>query len=99
MQFPFITYGMVLYKRQYTDKHKHSANVYMRASLENFGLFTFLNCYFLEYFVGTSDTLSVQMTCLLSYMYRQISKCTDKFSSVPTKLRKSYANARPCKHV
>ena len=27
MQFPFITYGMVLYKRQYTDKHKHWANV------------------------------------------------------------------------
>ena len=40
-------------------------------------------------FVGTSDTLSVQMTCLSAYMYRQISKCTDKFSNVPTKLRKS----------
>ena len=50
----------------------------MRASLENFGIFTFLNCYFFQYFVGTSDTLSVQMTCLSAYMYRQISKCTDK---------------------
>ena len=30
------------------------------------------------HFVGTSDTLSVQMTCLSAYMYRQISKCTDK---------------------
>ena len=25
----------------------------MRASLENFGIFTFLNCYFFQYFVGT----------------------------------------------
>ena len=54
----------------------------MRASgaseLRNFGIFTFLNCYFFQYFVGTSDTLSVQMTCLSAYMYRQISKCTDK---------------------
>ena len=49
-----------------------------RASLENFGIFTFLNCYFFQYFVGTSDTLSVQLTCLSAYMYRQISKCTDK---------------------
>ena len=51
----------------------------MRASLENVGIFTFLNCYFFQYFVGTSDTLSVQMTCLSAYvMYRQISKSTDK---------------------
>ena len=50
----------------------------MRASLENFGIFTFLICYFFQYFVGTSDTLSVQMTCLSAHMYRQISKCTDK---------------------
>ena len=50
----------------------------MRASLENFGIFTFLNCYFFRYFFGTSDALSVQMTCLSAYMYRQISKCTDK---------------------
>ena len=37
-----------------------------------------LKCYFFQYFVGTSDTLSVQMTCLSANMYRQISKCTDK---------------------
>ena len=49
-----------------------------RASLENFGIFTFLICYFFQYFVGTSDTLSVQITCLSAHMYRQISKCTDK---------------------
>ena len=30
----------------------------MRASLEIFNIFTFLNCYFLLYSVGTSDTLS-----------------------------------------
>ena len=59
------------------------------SSLENFGIFTFLICYFFQYFVGTSDTLSVQMTCLSAHMYRQISKCTDKFPSVPTKIRKS----------
>ena len=56
----------------------------MRASgaseLRKFGIFTFLNCYFFQYFVGiyTSDTLSVQMTCLSAYMYRHNSKCTDK---------------------
>ena len=59
-----------------------------RASLENFGIFTFLNCYFFRYFVGTLDALSVQMTCLSAYMYRQISQCTDKFPNVPTKVRK-----------
>ena len=46
----------------------------MRASeLRNVGIFTFLNCYFFQYFVGRADTLSVQMTCLSAYMYRQIS--------------------------
>ena len=54
----------------------------MRASgtseLRKIWHFTFLNCYFFQYFVGTSDTLSVQMTYLSVYMYRQISKCTDK---------------------
>ena len=59
----------------------------MRASLENFGISTFLNCYFFRYFVGTSDALSVQSTCLSAYMYRQISQCTDKFPNVPTKVR------------
>ena len=47
---------------------------------ENLYIFTFLNCYFFQYFVDTSDTLSVQMTCLsrLTCLYLQISKCTDK---------------------
>ena len=40
--------------------------------------FHILKLLFFQYFVGTSDTLSVQMTCLSVYMYRQISKCTDK---------------------
>ena len=48
--------------------------MYMRASLENFRIFTFKNCYFFQYFVGTSDTLSVQMTCLSAHMNRQIQK-------------------------
>ena len=66
-----------------TDKTLTSRNC---MCLENFGIFTFLNCYFFQYFVGTSDTctLSVQMTCLSAYMYRQISQCTDKFPNVPT---------------
>ena len=37
-------------------------------------------CCFFQYFVGTSETLSVQMTYLSAYMYRQISKYTDKNS-------------------
>ena len=78
----YLWYGVV-YKRQYTDKTLTSRrkSMYLRASLEKFRIFTFQNCYiFLSiYFVGTSDTLSVQMTlCLSAYMYRQISKCTDK---------------------
>ena len=51
--------------------------MFMRASraseLEHFG-----NLHFFQYFVGTSDILSVQMICLSANMYRQISKCTDK---------------------
>ena len=27
------------------------------------------NCYFFQYFVGNSDTLSVQITCLSAYMH------------------------------
>ena len=56
--------------------------MFMRArgasELENFGIFTFQKCYFFQYFVGTSDILSVQLICLSANMYRQISKCTDK---------------------
>ena len=48
-----------------------------RARLENVVIFTILNCYFFQYFVGTTDTLSVQMACLSAYMYRQISKYTN----------------------
>ena len=82
----------------------------MRASLENFGIFTFLNCYFFQYFVGTSDTLSVQMTCLSAYMYRQICKCTNKSPNrhywgaiappppVPPPPPSGYANGDPYIH-
>ena len=51
------------------------------SELRNFSHFHILKLlYFFQYFVGTSDALSVQneMTCLSAYMYRQISKCTDK---------------------
>ena len=38
----------------------------MRASeLRKFWHFTFLNCYFFQYFVGTSDTLLVQNDMLV----------------------------------
>ena len=61
--------------------------VYMLASgaseLRKFSNFAFQNCYFFQYFVGTSDTSSVQMTCLPVYT------CTGKFPNIPTKLRKS----------
>ena len=89
MQFPFITHGMVLYINDISTKTLTLRKcMCMRASLEIFGIFTFLNCYFFRYFVGTSDALSVEMTCLSAYMYRQISKSTDKFPNVPTKVRK-----------
>ena len=79
----FSIYGMVLYINdvQYTGKTLTVEKMYTcvgeraeRASLENFGIFTFLNCHFFQYFVGTSHTLSVQMTCLSAYMYRQKSE-------------------------
>ena len=92
VSFYYSWYGAI-YKRQYTEKTLTLRNVCAcerakRASLENFGIFTFLNCYFFRYFVGTSDALSVQIACLSAYMYRQIYQCTDKFPNVPTKVRK-----------
>ena len=90
MQFPFITYGIVLYINDSIPTNTIIEQMYVYASeLRKCWHFTFLNWYFFQYFVGTSDTLSVQMTCLLAYMYQQISKSTNKFSNVPTKLRKS----------
>ena len=44
MQFPFITYGMVLSNRQYADKTlilRKSMYIYMRTSLEFFCILTF----------------------------------------------------------
>ena len=92
VSFYYSWYGAI-YKRQYTDKTLTLRKcMCMRASeaseLRKFRYFTFLNCYFFRYFVGTSDALSVQMTCLSAYMYRQIYQCTDKFPNVPTKVRK-----------
>ena len=54
MQFNFITYRMELYTN---DNIPINTNIEqcmcMRASLENFGICTFLNCYFFQYFVVT----------------------------------------------
>ena len=68
------------YKRQNADKTLvNIEKIYVYASeLITFLHFTFKNCYFFQYFIGISETLSVQMTYLAAYMYRQISKCTDK---------------------
>ena len=56
VSFYYLWYGAI-YKRQYTNKHvtlnKCMCIRSLRARLENFGIFTFLNCYFFQYFVGT----------------------------------------------
>ena len=58
MQFYVIIYGMELY-RQYADKHVTLNNIVCvrasgaSASLDNCGIFTFLNCCFFQYVVGT----------------------------------------------
>ena len=78
VSFHYLWYGTI-YKRQYADKTLTlGKSMYMRASLEKNCIFTFKNCSFFQYFVGTSETLSVQMTYFSAYMYRQISKCIDK---------------------
>ena len=49
--------------------------IYYASELRNFRIFTFtLKLLFFQYFVGTSDVLSVQMTCLSAYRYRQNSE-------------------------
>ena len=72
VSFYYLRY--VLYINDIIPTNTNIEEMYVceRASLENFGIFTFLNCYFFQYFVGTSDTLSVQMwmTCLSVYMCR-----------------------------
>ena len=105
MQFPFITYMVwhSLWHYNINDGMPANTNIeknlYMRASLENFCIFTFKNCYFFQYFVGTLGTLSVQTTYLSAYMYRQISKCTDKTPKThyggggPPPSRSGYASA------
>ena len=72
-------------KRQYTEKNTNIEKFYVYASeLRKFSHFYILKLLFLSiFFVGTSDTLSVQMTCLSAYMYRQISKCTHKTLKKP----------------
>ena len=58
MQFPFITYGMALY-RQYNDKILTLRKIYEYASeLRKCSHFHILKLLFPSYSVGTSDTLS-----------------------------------------
>ena len=72
------------YKQQYTNKTLTLRKKYVYASERAYNFFAFShykskNCYFFQYFVGTSDTLSVQINaCLLT--------CTSKFPNAPTKL-------------
>ena len=58
MQFHFITYGMELYTNDSIPRNTNMSSVCVceraeRASLENFGIFTFLNYYLFQYFVVT----------------------------------------------
>ena len=82
MQFHFITVWHTINDNIiYADKTLtlRKFMYIMRASraseLENLCIFTFKGCYFFQYFVGTSETLSVQITYSSAYTYRQISKC------------------------
>ena len=68
----YLWYGVV-YERQYTDITLTLLNsMYMRSNgaseLRKCSHFYMLKLLFLSIFVGTSDTLSLQMTCLSSYM-------------------------------
>ena len=86
MQFPFITYGMALltaigiYQQNTIPLHtQKSMNMRESGAIELRNFFTIShssNCYLFQYCVGTSDTLSVQTTCLSDYMYRQNSERT-----------------------
>ena len=61
------------------------------ASLENFGLFAFLNCYFVQYFVGTNDMLVGLHVPTNFLIYRQtltLSKCMCMRASGASELRK-----------
>ena len=79
MQFPLITYELWVYTDKTLTLRKF---MYMRASgaseLRKFSHFYILKLLFPSIFCWYTDTLSVQMSCLSAYMYRQMSKCTDK---------------------
>ena len=104
MQFPFITYGMVLYKRQYNRQTQTlSKCMCMRASgaseLRKFWPFYILKLLFLSIFcrytsntlIGTNDMLVGLQVPTNVQMYRQ------SYSNVPTKLCKSIiGGGGPC---
>ena len=59
-----------------------------RASLENFHIFIFQTCYFLQYYVGTSDTMSqkhihFQVSNNINYAYIYIHNIINAFSFYP----------------
>ena len=88
MEFPFIILMVWWYKRQYTDKTLSLRKCMCMRASEASELRKFRYFYILKLlFISTSDALSVQMTCLSAYMYRQISQCTDRFPNVPTKVQ------------
>ena len=84
-----------IYKRQYTDKTLTLRKcMCMRASeaseLRKFWYFYILKLLFLSIFCRyTSDTLSVQMTCLSAYMYRQIPNVPTNFQMYRQKSEKA----------
>ena len=72
---PLFSHMVWRYKRQYRTKHWHWENLWINyasergaSELGNFSHFHILNCYFLQYSVGTSDTLSQK------HIYFQVSK-------------------------
>ena len=50
-KFPFITYGMELYINR--DSIPTNTNIEQNVCVSLDCIFTFLNCYFFQYFVGT----------------------------------------------
>ena len=68
-----------VYKRQCTEKTlTFRKSMFMRASLENFRIFTFNTAISFNILLVLQIYCRYKMTCLSAYMYRQISKCTDK---------------------
>ena len=70
MQFPFIIDDKLLYINDSIPRNTNIEQMY--------GILTFLNCYFFQYFVGSNYMLAGLHVPTNFQMYRQIFKCTDK---------------------